>query len=70
MYGNDTGSLQVVRFEHLDVKTVTRLNRFIGVVKLLFRGNAHLLLVLSGGRIDVMRIGEARFDDEQFKDDK
>ena len=68
MYGNDTGSLQAVHFEHLDVKTVTRLNRLVGVVKLLFRGNAHLLLLLSGGRIDVMRLGEARFEDEQIKE--
>jgi len=52
MLCNDTGSLQVVRLEHLDVKTASKLNRIIGAVKRLVQGTARVTFTLSGGHVE------------------
>ena len=51
---SDTGSVQAVRLEHLDVNTASRLNSLIGMLKRVFAGNARITIKLSGGNIDEM----------------
>lgn len=64
----NTGELQVVRLEHLDVKTVSKLNRIIGLIKRLVGGTARISFTLSGGHVDnrweVSRIVPLPPDDE------
>jgi hypothetical protein len=67
MYCTDTGSLQAVHCEHLDAKTASRLDKLIGLLKRGFRGNARILLILSGGHIGDMKVNEASFDEEKVK---
>ena len=54
MEASDTGKLEAVHLEHLDMKTVDRLNSLLGKLKLLFRGNARITLVVNGGHIETM----------------
>lgn len=58
MYGCDTaGSMPAIRlehFEHLDVKTVSRLDKLIGRLKRAKFWNARIMLFLNGGHVDGM----------------
>jgi hypothetical protein len=51
---SDTGKIEAVRLEHLDVKTADRLNSLLGILKRMFRGNARITLVINGGHIETM----------------
>lgn len=52
MHCVDTGELQAIRYEHLDMQTVGRLNDFIGMFKHLFHGNGRIVLTVSGGYVE------------------
>lgn len=52
MLCNDTGVQAAVRCEYLDAKSVTRINRLIGVLRTIFRGNGRIELEINGGRIE------------------
>jgi len=67
MLCSDTGQVPVVRLEHLDVKTARRLNLVIGLLKRLFRGNGRLTLIMSGGRLDDVKITDASVDETHLK---
>lgn len=64
---SDTGKIEAIRLEHLDIKTAKRLNRLIGVLKSAFKGNARIMLIISGGHVDDMKVNEASFDEEKLK---
>ncbi len=66
MHCCDTGSTPAVRLEHLDVKTAKRLNWLIGLLKRGARGNARILLTLSGGHVDDMKVNDVSFDETAF----
>lgn len=54
MYGHNTGEVQAVHLEHLELKKMIWLNRLIGILKWAVQGNARILLFLSGGKIQRM----------------
>ncbi len=54
MQASDTGKIEAVHLEHLDVKTASRLNNLIGMLKRVFSGNARITIKLSGGHVDEM----------------
>lgn len=55
MHCCDTGAtIPAVRLEHIDVKTATRLDAMIGKLKRLVHGDARILLILSGGKVQDM----------------
>ena len=54
MEASDTGKVEAVRLEHLDVKSMSKLNELLGKLKLLFRGNARINLIVNGGHIEGM----------------
>ncbi len=70
MHCCDTGAMPAVRLEHLDVKTAKRLNWLIGLLKRGARGNARILLILSGGHVDDMKVNDVSFDEAAFKDER
>jgi hypothetical protein len=70
MHCCDTGALPAVHLEHLDVKTAKRLNWLIGLLKRGARGNARILLILSGGHVDDMKVNDVSFDEAAFVKDE
>jgi len=54
MEASDTGEIEAVHLEHLDVKSMSKLNQIIGALKRMVQGNARITLTLSGGHIDEM----------------
>ena len=68
MHCCDTGALPAIRLEHLTVKEVKKLNWLIGLLKRGARGNARILLILSGGHVDDMKVNDVSFDEAAFKD--
>ncbi len=68
MHCCDTGAMPAIRLEHLDTKTAKRLNWLIGLLKRGARGNARILLILSGGHVDDMKVNDVSFDEAAFKE--
>ncbi len=62
------GSMPAIRLEHLTVKEVKKLNWLIGLLKRGARGNARILLILSGGHVDDMKVNDVSFDEAAFKE--
>jgi hypothetical protein len=52
MLCSDTGSHEAIRYEHLDKRTLTNLNKLIGEIKsAVFGGNGFIGLFYTGGNV-------------------
>ncbi len=58
MEASDTGEIEAVHLEHLDVKSMSKLNQIIGALKRMVQGNARITLTLSQSGTSL-----ARWDD-------
>jgi len=58
MHCCDTGKVPAVRLEHLTVKDTKKLNRVVGAIKNVFRGDANIMLMFSGGKISKIKFLE------------
>ena len=52
MHCVDTGELQAIRFEHVNVQDIDKLNSILGMFKSLFHGNGRITLICNGGNIE------------------
>ena len=69
MHCCDTGAMPAVHLPNLDVKTAAHLDWLIGLLKRGARGNARILLILSGGHVDDMKVNDVSFDEAAFTKD-
>lgn len=55
---SDTGCHSAVRLEHLTVRDVKKLNKVVSAIKSVFKGDANILLMFSGGKLGKIKFLE------------
>jgi hypothetical protein len=61
----DTGSHPSVRYENLDVRTVKRHNKLVGILKSFFRGDGKITFAYSGGKVSRVWLETVDSDEEK-----
>lgn len=58
---SDTGCHPAVRLEHLALKDAKRLNKVVSTIKSIFKGDANILLMFSGGKLGKIKFYETSY---------